>query len=192
MKIDGNFSDWKPVVTEYRDTRGDTFHRNYPGYGGLQYTNNSGRNDILNCKVAVDSKNVNFYVETDQPITSHTGENWMYLLIDADQNPETGWYGYDYLINKKVVDDKITMLMKYDPAAKQNPWVEKAKLPYNYKGKELELAIPRKLIGLDGKSFTCDFKWCDNPSDLNNPISLCLNGDTAPNRRFNFRCHWIN
>ena len=29
----------------------------------------------------------------------------MLLLIDADQNHDTGWYGYDYLVNKKVVDD---------------------------------------------------------------------------------------
>ena len=36
-----------------------------------------------------------------QPLTSHTDNNWMLLLIDADQNHDTGWYGYDYLINKK-------------------------------------------------------------------------------------------
>ena len=38
------------------------------------------------------------------PLTPHTGNNWMLLLIDADQNPNTGWFGYDYLINKSVVD----------------------------------------------------------------------------------------
>ena len=47
-----------------------------------------------------------FYAETSEPLTPHTGNNWMLLLIDADQNPDTGWYGYDYLINKRVVDDK--------------------------------------------------------------------------------------
>ena len=41
----------------------------------------------------------------------HTGDNWMYLLIDADKDPGTGWYGYDYLVNKKVVDEKTTTLM---------------------------------------------------------------------------------
>ena len=30
-----------------------------------------------------------------EPLTPHTGNNWMLLLIDADQNHDTGWYGYD-------------------------------------------------------------------------------------------------
>ncbi len=50
---------------EYRDTIGDTAHRDYNGYGGLHYTNDSGRNDIITCKVAVDGDNVYFYAETD-------------------------------------------------------------------------------------------------------------------------------
>jgi hypothetical protein len=35
-----------------------------------------------------------------------------------------------------------------------------------------------------------DFKWSDNPEKLENPISFALNGDTAPNRRFNYRLKW--
>ena len=45
----------RSVKVEYRDTVGDTFHRDYNGYGGLHYTNDSGRNDIVTCKVAVDA-----------------------------------------------------------------------------------------------------------------------------------------
>ena len=52
MAIDGEFADWGAVGVEYRDTAGDTFHRNYKGYGGLHYTNDSGRNDIITCKAA--------------------------------------------------------------------------------------------------------------------------------------------
>ena len=43
---------------------------------------------------------------------------------------------------------------------------------------------------LEGRSITFDFHWCDNPADLTDPISLCVNGDSAPNRRFNYRCIW--
>jgi len=145
VKIDGDFTDWKTVMTEYRDTRGDTFHRDNKGYGGLHYVNNSGRNDIVTCKVAVDQDKVYFYAETDKALSPPTGDNWMYLLIDADKDPTTGWYGYDYLINKKVVDEKTTTLMGYDPNNPCNPWVEKAKLNYKYNGNELELAISRNL-----------------------------------------------
>lgn len=188
VKIDGDFSDWKSVSTEYRDTIGDTAHRDYDGYGGLHYTNNSGRNDIVTCKVAVDDDNVYFYAETGAPLTPHTDPNWMLLLIDADKNSGTGWYGYDWLINKRVIDGKTTTIMRYD--ADKSSWLEIARLGYRYKGNTLELAVPRKLLGLNGPSFAFDFHWCDNPADLADPISLCINGDSAPNRRFNYRCIW--
>ena len=188
MKIDGKFGEWEKVLVEYRDTRGDVFHRDHPGYGGLHYTNESGRNDIITSKVAVSKKEVFFYVETDHPLTSHQDHNWMLLLIDADQDAGTGWYGYDYLVNAKVTDENLTILMQYDQ--EKNNWTERATLSYRYKEKQIELAIPREIMGLTGETFRFDFKWSDNPADLNDPISLSLNGDTAPNRRFNYRCIW--
>ena len=102
ITIDGIFSDWDDIEVEYRDTVGDTFHRDYKGYGGLHYANDSGRNDIITCKVAMGEENVSFFVETKEPLTPRTDPNWMLLLIDADQNHDTGWYGYDFLINKKT------------------------------------------------------------------------------------------
>jgi len=190
IKIDGDFSNWKRITVEYRDTIGDTIHRDYDGYGGLHYKDDSGRNDITTAKVTFDADNVYFYAETNQPLTPHTGHNWMLLLIDADQNSKTGWFGYDYLINQKILDDKTTTLLRYDPKSPDHPWVEQASLNYRYTGKMLELSIPRKLLSLPGNTATFDFKWADNPADLNDPISLCTTGDTAPNRRFNYRCIW--
>jgi len=190
IEIDGDSADWENAEVEYRDTVGDTFHRDYPGYGGLHYKNDSGRNDIITCKVAVDEDKVYFYAETKGALTPHTGNNWMLLFIDADQNHDTGWYGYDYLVNKKVVDEKTTTLMRYASASTETPWDEEAQLGYAYTGKALEVAVPRRLIGLVDDAFSFDFHWCDNPADLENPISLCINGDSAPNRRFNYRCTW--
>ena len=186
IRIDGFFGDWKQAKVEYRDTVGDTTHRDYNGYGGLHYKNDSGRNDIVTSKVAVDRKMIYFYAETNGALTPHTGRNWMLLLIDADKNPKTGWFGYDYLINKSVVDAKTTTIFRY----KANAWVQIAKLGYRYKGKAVELAVPRKLLKLEGQAIAFDFHWCDNPADLADPISLCINGDSAPNRRFNYRCIW--
>ena len=190
LRIDGDFQKWAGLQPEYLDTIGDTFHRDYKGYGGLHYVDDTGRNDIVAGKVAVDRSNVYFYVETRDPLTPHTGHNWMLLLIDADKNPKTGWFGYDFLINRRVVDEKTTTLMRYDARATGDPWVEVARLNYRYAGNRMELAVPRKLLGLKGDAFTFDFKWADNPTDLKDPISLCTSGDTAPNRRFNYRCIW--
>jgi hypothetical protein len=190
IKIDGSFEDWAGVEVEYRDTVGDTIHRDYDGYGGLHYKDDTGRNDIITSKVAVDPDTVYFYVETKDALTPHTGTNWMLLLIDADLNPSTGWYGYDYLINQRVVDEKTTTIMRYAPGLPNGAWVEVTRLSYRYSGKALEMAVPRKLLGLKGDAFTFDFHWCDNPIDLKDPISLSISGDSAPNRRFNYRCIW--
>ncbi|MEN8204209.1 MAG: hypothetical protein ABFS28_16550 [Bacteroidota bacterium] len=188
MKIDGKFTDWKKVEVEYRDTKGDVFHRDHPGYGGLHYTDTTGRNDIITGKVAVTRKEVCFYVETDQPLTDHQEQNWMLLLIDADRDVTSGWYGYDYLVNKRMMDQNQTILLKYNQ--EKNTWEEKQVVEFSYAYNKMELAIPREVIGFTGSSFSFDFKWSDNPSELKDPISLCLHGDTAPNRRFNYRCIW--
>jgi len=190
IKTGDSFDDWNSVHPEYLDTRGDVVHRNSKGYGGLIYTNESGRNDIITSKVAVDKQNISFYAETGANLTASTDNNWMLLLIDADNNPATGWYGYDYLINKKVKDGQTTTLMRYDTAHPENPWVEVADLKYRCSGNKLEVSVPRKLLGLLGDQFTFDFKWSDNAGELKDPISLCTDGDTAPNRRFNYRCIW--
>jgi len=190
VRIDGRYDDWTGVQVEYRDTIGDVFHRDYMGYGGLRYKNNSGRNDIVTAKVALDSKMVYFYVQTDKALTPHTGKNWMLLLIDADRNPKTGWYGYDYIVNKSVVDARRSTIMRYNATNPADPWAKVGQADYRYAGNRLELAVPRQLLGLTGNALSYDFHWADNPADLTDPISLCINGDSAPNRRFNYRCIW--
>lgn len=190
ITIDGLFHDWARVGVEYRDTVGDVFHRDYMGYGGLHYTDDSGRNDIVAAKVAVDGRCVYFHVQTRKALTRHTGRNWMLLLIDADRNHNTGWYGYDYVVNKSVIGPTRTTLMRYNARKADDPWETVALLDYRYAANRLELAVPRDLLGLRGDALEFDFKWADNPADLSDPISLCVGGDSAPNRRFNYRCIW--
>lgn len=186
ISIDGSFGDWKNVKVEYLDTRRDVFHRNAKGYGGLTYTDASGRNDIVMSKVAVDGKNVSFYVQTAYAMTPSTDKDWMLLLIDADHNSSTGWYGYDFLVNKNLLGDNLSEVLRYE----NGNWVSAGNAKYSYAGNELELSIPMKLLGVSGKNISFDFKWADNPGELIDPISICLHGDTAPNRRFNYRFIW--
>ena len=186
--IDGDFSEWNKVGVSYYDTREDTVHRDFPGYAHLRYVDNSGRNDIVLSKVAADKKNVYFYAQTSGRLSPSSDKNWMLLLIDADKNSHTGWYGYDYIVNYHVIDQNTTCLMKYTSGR----WQIIGELRYNCKGSQLEIRVPKSLLGFKAGSrrFTFDFKWTDNPLDLKNPISLCTHGDTAPNRRFNYRCAW--
>ena len=66
-------------------------------------------------------------------------------------------------------------------------WVPVTEVPYSVSGSQMEISIPAKVLGLSGNIVSFDFKWADNTGDLVDPISLCLHGDTAPNRRFNYR-----
>ena len=113
----------------------------------------------------------------------------MLLLIDSDRRSDTGWYGYDFIVNKEVKSGRKTTLMRWSPS--ENDWKSVAEIKYCRKGNEMEIAVPRAALKLDGmEQFTFDFKWADNPQSLTDPISLCTDGDSAPNRRFNYRCIW--
>ena len=184
IRIDGKFNDWGKVSEIYKDTRGDVAFRDADGYAGLHYTDSTGRNDIQDMKVALTRDgNVCFYAKCGSGISPSTDSGWMLLLIDADQDTGTGWYGYDFMVNKSVYGDGSSSVMMYDGKV----WVEVSKAQYAVSGPELELAVPAVALGIGDKQVSFDFKWADNPGELDDPISLCLHGDTAPNRRFNYR-----
>ncbi|MCL2118312.1 MAG: hypothetical protein FWH27_07795 [Planctomycetaceae bacterium] len=182
------FDAWETMDGEYRDTIGDVLHRDYPGYGGNHYTDHSGRNDIATCQIAVDDENVYFYVETVDELTPSTDNHWMLLLIDSDCNSKTGWFGYDLLVNQKIVDSEKTVIRQWDNTVGE--WKDLAEIPYQTAFNKLVVKVPRSLGNWLGDEIQWDFKWSDNPCDLNDPISLCMSGDTAPNRRFNYRFLW--
>ena len=183
IAIDGKFEDWEKVDVTYRDTRGDVTFRDANGYGGLHYTDKTGRNDIQDSKVALTKAGeVCFYVRCASDLSPSSDQDWMLLLIDSDQNSRTGWYGYDFLVNRTVGKEK-TSVMEYS----DGQWVPVTEVPYSVSGSQMEISIPAKVLGLSGNKVSFDFKWADNTGDLVDPISLCLHGDTAPNRRFNYR-----
>jgi len=187
ISIDGSFSDWSSVSPEFRDTIGDTAHRDCAGWGDLLYTDTTGRNDFVDLKVARDSNNLYFYAEAKEAITSNTDPNWMLLFIDSDQNNATGWEGYDYLVNFSVVDGNTTTLRSNN----NDVWswsIDSSNIHYEVSGKEMELSIPRSALNLaEPNVVAIDFHWADNIQDTNDIIEFAVSGDSAPNRRFKYR-----
>ena len=181
------------LKVEYRDTLGDVAHRDAIGYAGTKYVDKTGRNDIATSKVGVDADNLYFYAETVNPWTPATDPNWALLLVNSDRDYSTGWYGYDFIINKSVVDDSQTTLCRWKAdASLENggEWEEVGRAQYAVDGNRLVVVVPRKAFNATGDVVKFDFKWSDNPTELKDPISLCVAGDTAPNRRFNYRFEW--
>ena len=185
--IRGSFKQWRNVRPDYRDYyTGDTLPRNYAGTGGLHYTNYSGRNDLTAFKVARDTTNLYFYVRTVRPISPPTDPNWMWLLIDSDQNPATGWAGYDFIVNRNRDAEGRFWLEK-----NMGGWTWKKVVPVQWRvnGNQLQLAVPRAALGLsDGNTGTdIDFKWADNLQHPGEVMDFYLSGDVAPAGRFNYR-----
>ena len=183
IAIDGRFGDWEAVAPEYRDTIGDVVHRQHPGRGDLVYENHTGRNDFVIMKAAYDEKNIYFMAQTREPITAHSDPMWMLLLLDTDQDAATGWLGYDYIVNLEVLDDATTTLKCW----KNGGWQPVGRISYRVSGNGLELAVPREWIGKAGGKPALDFHWADNIQGFNGIDDLGVNGDSAPNRRWNYR-----
>ncbi|MHB9011267.1 MAG: T9SS type A sorting domain-containing protein [Ignavibacteriaceae bacterium] len=185
ISMDGNFMGWSTVEPVYRDAAGDVAHRYFRNIDGSDiYENTTGRNDIIESRVTYDSSNVYFYVKTDSSLTPYTDKNWMLLFIDADTNHTTGWEGYDYVINLNVKSDSVTTLATWN--GQDSSWVESADLKYRYVGNQMEIRVSRNLINQMGKNITFYFHWADNIQKLNDITEFFINGDSAPDRRFNY------
>lgn len=182
IKIDGDFSDWENT-TQYNAYKGNTEHRNEKAWGKQHYTNTTGRNDISGVKVAHDKKNIYFYVETSKNLSPATDPYWMELFIDIDRNRETGWEGYDFVINrtspkgnKAIVERNVSNGWKWEKAGEVN---------YKAFGNKMEIAVPRKLLKANNE-IDIEFKWADNAKEEGDIMNFYLNGDVAPLGRFNY------
>ncbi|HET6387699.1 MAG TPA: hypothetical protein VFJ58_30290, partial [Armatimonadota bacterium] len=182
----GNFKKWQSVKPEYRDDRFDTMARHHTEWGHKSiYTNTTGRNDFVVLKVAYDAKNVYFYARTQTPITGFGEPDWMLLLINTKRRGSKGWEGFNYIVNRRVLNHRVTMLEKCSGGWN---WQPAARLQYRVRGCEMELAVPRSALGLTGgKPAILDFKWMDNVAAEKDMLNLYRNGDTAPNGRFRYR-----
>jgi hypothetical protein len=184
ISIDGNFEDWQHVLTEFRDTIGDPVHRNYRGWGKeTRYVNDTGRNDIISAKVSFDDEFVYMYVRTQQPLTAASDPNWMQLLIDSDRSTQTGWLGYDWIINRQSAGEHRAMLERHEDGF---TWGSATQVAMRVGEHEIEVAVPRSLLNANG----FDFKWTDNSIQDGEWTDFTLNGDVAPNDRFNYRANW--
>ena len=176
ISLNGELDQWSDVWPEYRDTAGDTIHRDSLGYGGLvSYKNDSGRNDIVSAKVSRANGKTYFLAVCADALTAQEGENWMNLYIDADGNSKNGWYGYDLIINRNNGSiEKFTEGWNMQKIGQCELFAGD-----NY----LVIAVDDASCGL-GDDF--DFKWADNSTTTGEIMQFLDLGDAAPNARFNY------
>ena len=153
---------------------GNTFDRDNIGYGGLRYTDTTGRNDIALATVNRDAANLEFTVECAEALSPSTDAAWMRLFIRTGSEPH--WESFQYIIGRETpgVIEKSKGGWDWEPVGQANWAVD---------GKQLKLIVPKTLLGL-GESFELQFKWSDNMQNDGDVMDFYLYGDTAPLGRF--------
>ncbi len=190
IDIHGSVGQWYAVGPEFRDYEGDTAHRVSPGHvGGKEYgmyVNFSGRNDFVTAKVSNDTDELYFYVECADDITAPEGANWMNLFINADLSDETGWYGFDYILNRNRDDGRVLVERFTGTDSRTLEVVGTA--DYTVAGNVMQISVKKALLGLaDGQNVTLDFKWADNSLPTWDIMEFLDQGDAAPNGRYTYR-----
>ena len=183
IDIDGDFDQWADVRPAFGDFVRDTQPRDHEGFGGVRYTNDSGRNDFEEVKVDRDARNLYFYARTADPIIE-SDQNWMNLFLNVDRDGDNGWKGYDFVANRTVGEDGTTSL---EASRDDATWEPVGNLEYRVSGNEMHLAVPRSLLGLHAREpLHIEFKWADNVPDSGDVMDFYVEGDAAPDGRFNY------
>ena len=183
ITVDGQFGEWGSVTPVQQDASGDCQHRNFKDVKNFQtYVNNSGRNDIIESRTTADGANVYFYIKTASAITPYTDPNWMLVYLNTDKDKSTGWEGFDYVLNMGVTNSTQTTIKK----RVGNSWVAIGTATYNVLGSEMEISVPRNLVALTANTVSYYYQIFDNPSSLDNIEDNFINGESAPDRRFNY------
>jgi hypothetical protein len=187
VNLAGDFSDWSDVGPSFWDYVGEVIPRNWPTtFGNLpNNTDNTGRNDFRLLKVARDANTIYFYAQCSNNISSYTDANWMTLFLNVDRSRSTGWEGYDFAVNLGARTASTTTLSQ-NSGTNWSWTTVRSDIAYKVTGNQLMLAIPRAALGLTNEPFSLDFHWSDN-FQTNDIAGFFLYGDTAPERRFNYR-----
>ncbi|MBQ1846642.1 MAG: hypothetical protein II135_01430 [Clostridia bacterium] len=174
-------SAWNNVGPVYGDSVGDTAWRSEEGYfSNCNYVNNTGRNDLVSAKVSQDSQYLYFVIKTADKLVTDDGANWMNLFVDTDNDPETGWEGYDLVLNRGRDGFYVTV------ESLKDGWSGKqiGQALYTVNENEMIVRLDKSVAGIDGKAGTFSFKWADNSTLNGDVMEFSELGDTAPDDRF--------
>ena len=102
---------WDAIHSGYQDFEGDAIKRDSVGaVNGLRYTDNSARNDIKLVKVTNGVKNIYFYIECKEDITTYNGtdENYMNIWLRTNSK-DPSFNGFNILINRNIKNNEGTI-----------------------------------------------------------------------------------
>lgn len=108
----------------------------------------------------------------------------MRLYIDIDRDHETGWEGYDFVVNRISPDRNRAVVERSNGGWE---WSRAGEAQLRVENDRMELRIPRAVLGLQrGADFELEFKWADNTQHDGDIADFWISGDAAPAGRFNY------
>lgn len=165
-------------VPAYLDFTGECVTRNFIFYDGSAAFDDSNRNDIARVQVASDRENLYFRVETVGDITPYESgdRGWMNLWIRTGNAESVNALGFDYLLNYRVIDDRLTEIGRFE----NGKYAACGEADYSVSGNVMQIRIPLKAIGLSADDRALEFRVSDNVTSTLNVLDFYSTGDSAP------------
>ena len=176
-----DLSNWSAAPV-YKDLVGETEPRAALGAGGNYYTNDTGRNDIQEVRVASDEEYVYFLVAAAEDITAKESADtrWMNVFIGIE-GAEGGWNGLQYVVNRSL-DGTTASLDKIENGA----YASVGTAATVVSGRYMLVQVAKRSLGIEGDEFGIVFKVTDNLQKDFDVTDLYTNGDAAPIGRINY------
>lgn len=147
------------------------------------YTDNTGRNDIVNVRALYDDENISLLVTCEEEITPYEAGDKTWMNIFLSTGGGEGWNGFDYVINRTVSGKEGTIeRLGTDGEGKEIAGMARLFVA----GRYLAVSFPRASVGLDKEEFTLRFKVSDYVVAYTDILSYYVQGDSAPMGRFGY------
>lgn len=190
IDLGGDRNQWLEVAPEFLDHCFETLPSKNPELPGRAAAiGRTGRNEFVRLKVAFDDEFITFMAETRTALTAASDPNWMMLFIDGDRRKDTGWEGYDYLINWPVKQlpgaDGLGVTSIQENRGGWS-WKEIGEAAIRVDGNQLWIAVPRRLLGMQAGPLNFNFHWADNLQQPGETWDFLISGDSAPARRLDY------
>lgn len=197
IDINGDASDWDGVTNTYLNISTAKIERNHYGYikdDRYLYTQAAPDNFIREIKVTHDDDNIYFRIMCDKDISERNGDalNWMNLLIGVKGNnmPSEAnhcWETFNYVINRYSTSDaahKTSM----EKVSRNGEYVFERMddILYSVNGSVMQIAVPRKQLGISNDKFTLCFKVTDSIEHPEDIMDYYVSGDSAPLGRLSY------
>lgn len=195
IDISGGFDQWNDIFVTYTDPVGDTVNRRNLGFGKTRMSDDSGNNDIRNAKITHDTKYMYFYVdvpekdgEDDNYIAAYAPDTtWMQLFINTDMKADTGFYGFDYIVNYTVKDSGKSTLARATANGKEFAFEESAEVQYKVESNKMMVRVALEDLGItDYTKINFAFKWVDSDTRITTMEQMYTEGDCAPHGRLSY------